>query len=484
VSLLAAVVGLTGLGLAADLTRPDPAPGAEAPAERPAVPVARADAACPDPAVDASTQTRVSLASPGPGEGGAERGRARLSPLGGGDVAAEVHAGTSGSAPAEPDGGPLVARATGAAAPGFAAGMLTRSTLDAVRGLAGTLCVAPATDFWFVGSGAVVGQRGRVYLTNPEPAPAVVDVTLFGPEGPIAAPGGQGVSVDAGAQEVVLLDALAPGTTRFGVRVHARSGRVAAAVRDQRLDGLTPMGADWLPAAASPARRQVVAGVVAGAGARLLQVVAPGESDAIVKLRLVTASGAFAPAGVDVLEVPAGSVAEVDLAGPAAGAAVAVALDSDVPVTAGLLARATGSTGQLGEVAWTAAGRPLTAETPGVVPEARQGESVTSSLLLTAPGDDVTVRLAALPPATGTATEVEVEAGTTVVVDLADVSSAESFSLAVTPVTGSGPLYAVRVVSETEARGPFLTTEPVEPGRYTVLVPRAVADLSTGLRPR
>ena len=170
--------------------------------------------------------------------------------------------------------------------------MLTRSTVDAMRGLAGTVCAVPGTDFWFVGSGAVVGQRGRVYLTNPEAAPAVVDVTLYGPDGPVDAPAGRGVPVAAGTQEVRLLDALAPGVTRFAVHVHARSGRIAAAVRDQQVDGLTPRGADWLPpaAAAGPAARCCPASRPAR-GSGSLQVVAPGDSDAIVKIRLVTGLG-------------------------------------------------------------------------------------------------------------------------------------------------------------------------------------------------
>jgi len=488
-ALLAAVLVLAALGVAADLTAgPDVAAtgSAAVPRTLPAAPVAQSDAACPDPAADATTATRVSVAAGGsvgngpaaPGRGG----RANLATLSGDDLPLDITAPGSGSAAAEADQGPLVARAGGAAAPGMAAGMLTRSTTDAMRGLAGTRCAVPGTDFWFVGSGAVVGQRGRVYLTNPEAAPAVVDLTLYGPDGPIDAPAGRGIPIAAGAQEVRLLDALAPGVSRFAVHVHALSGRVAAAVRDQQLDGLTPRGADWLPAAAPPARRQVVPGVVAGAGERLLQVVAPGDADAIVKLKLVTESGSFAPAGVDVLEVPAGSVAEVDLAGVTEAAAVAVSLEADVPVTAGVLVRATGSTGQLTDVAYTAAGRPLRPATPGTVPEARQGTGVTSSLLLAAPAGDATVQLAALPPATGAPTQVRVPGGSQVVVDLATVSTAPSFALTVTPLRGSGPVLAARAVAEAEARGPWLTLELVDPGRYTVRVPRVVADLSAGLR--
>jgi hypothetical protein len=488
-ALLGAVVVLVALGVTADLTGPQPShdPTTVTVPEQPVVPVARADAVCPDPVADERSETRVSVAAPGAGTAAAAdgSGRARLTKLAGGALPVDLEAPESGSVVAAAGDGPLVARATGASAPGMAAGMLTRSTVDAMRGLAGTDCAVPGTDFWFVGSGALVGQRGRVYLTNPEAAPAVVDITLFGPDGPVEAPAGRGVPVAAGHQEVRLLDALAPGITRFAVHVHVRSGRVAAAVRDQQLDGLTPRGADWLPAAAAPALSQLLPGVVAGAGERRLQVVAPGPSDAIVKLRLVTESGSFAPAGLDVLEVRAGSVAEVDLARYTDAAAFAVSLESDVPVTAGVLTRATGTAEQLTDVAYTAAARPLLPATPGVVPEARQGANLTSSLLLVAPGkDDVTVRLVPLPPATGTPSEVRVPGGSQVVIDLATVSTAPTFAFTVTPTPGSGPVFAARAVSEAEGRGPLLTTELVQPGRYLVSVPRVVADLSTGLRPR
>ena len=85
-----------------------------------------------------------------------------------------------------------------------------------------------------------------------------------------------GVPVDAGTQVVRLLDGWPLGVTRFAVHVHARSGRIAAAVRDQQVDGLTPRGADWLPPAAAPARQQVLPVSCPDLGERLLQVVAPG----------------------------------------------------------------------------------------------------------------------------------------------------------------------------------------------------------------
>jgi hypothetical protein len=483
-ALLLAVLLLLVLGVVTDLTAPDRASRARTSGATrlpPEVPLARADAVCPLAEAgdtDGGVASRVTVAAPG-AAGADGRGSARLETLDGqrlGDPTGVP--GSMSGAPADSE--PVVARGTGAAAPGLAAGVVTRSTVDAARGLLGTTCVAPASDFWFVGSGALVGQRGRVYLTNPEAAPAVVDLTLYGPDGPLSSPAGRGIAVDSGAQQVRLLDALAPGTAVFAVHVHARTGRVAAAVRDQQVQGLTPRGADWVPATAPPARHQVVAGVVAGAGERRLQVVAPGESDAIVKLQLVTESGSFAPSGLDVLEVKAGSVADVDLADYADGEAVGVALDSDVPVAAAVLVRAEG-VGPLSDVAWTSASGALLPATPGVLPVVRAGPATSTSLLLAAPHGDATVTVAPLPPATGSPADVRVPGGSQVVVDLGTVTTAEEAAVSISPARGSGPVVAVGAVSESEAKGPLLTLLPVEPGRYTVSVPDVEADLSTGL---
>lgn len=446
------------------------------------VALARATLACPDPVADAEagTASTLAVAATGPlGEAGG--GSYRLTPLGGGAAVVSGQAPGSGRADAAPDLGPVLARGTGRAAPGLAASQLTRSTDATMRGLAGVDCAPSGAETWFVGSGAVVGQRGRVYLTNTEAAPAVVDVTLFGPDGPIDASDARGVTVAPGAQEVRLLDALAPGVPRFAVQVRARQGRVSAAVRDLQVDGLTPRGADWVAPTSAPSRRLVVAGVPGGPGERLLQVAAPGESDAIVKLRLVTPSGSFAPAGLDVVEVRAGTVDEVDLAPFTEGEAVSVALEADAPVTAGVLARLTGAEGSLEEIAYAAAVDPLTPDRPGVVADVRAGEGVASRLLLTAPAGAARVRLSALPPATGTARVVEVGAESVLVDDLAGVATAEAYALLVRPLAGSGPVLAVRQLEMADERGTLVTSSPVPPGRFVVRVPRVVPDLTAGL---
>lgn len=486
-AVLLVVLAVLAVGLgAASYRLPTTAPvTATADEPRPEVPLARAAAACPAPVAGVDSTTRVAVGAPGPQPGidGGRPGRFTLETLDGkpvGTLRGVAPAGAVADAAQGED--PVAVRAVGRSAPGLAASQLTRSTNAAMRGLAGVTCTRSGTDVWFVGSGSIVGQRGRVYLTNTEAAPAVVDVTLYGPEGQIEAPDARGVTVAPGGQEVRLLDALAPGVERFAVHVRARLGRVSAAVRDLQVDGLTPLGADWVPPTTAPARRMVVAGVPGGAGERHLQIVAPGSSDAIVRVRLISESGAFAPSGLDVIEVRAGTVSDVDLAPFTAGDPVSVELDSDAPVTAGVLARVTGADGALGELAYAAGAVALTATGPGVVPEVRASEAVTSTLLLTAPGPEVTVTLTPLPPAAGPGRRLTVAAGSQLPVDLASVGTAATFALLVTPVNGSGPLLAVRQVDEVEARGPFITSSPVLPGRYSVAVPRVVADLSTGLR--
>jgi Family of unknown function (DUF5719) len=470
------------------------------------VPVARASAVCPDTVADATTTTSVTLAAPGtiddhiPKGSTAAAGSASVHPLGAvNPITARLTAlssiafdvASSGQSPLDAsdtgaDGAPLVATASGALAPGFTASMTTRSTSDDIRGLASTACTTPGNDFWFVGSGAIVGRRGRLYLTNSESVPAVVDVTLYGPAGQLDAPSGRGVTLAAGAQQVLKLDALAPDVDRFGIHVQVRQGRVAAALRDQQVQGLTPMGADWVPAAQPPSRRLVLPGVPAGAGERRLQIVVPGDSDAIVKVRLIGVDGSFVPSGLDVVEARAGRVSDVDLAPFTGAQAVAVELTSDQPVTAGVLMRVGGVGKARAEMAYTAAAAPISAAAPGVATDLRgskAGATVSSNLVLAAPDRAATVQIDLLAPATGTPTSVRVPAGGQVTVAADTLSHDASFAVTLVPTAGSGPVMAASQLGEADPSGPLLTVLLVSPSRYAVEVPQVVADLSTGLRP-
>ena len=111
---------------------------------------------------------------------------------------------------------PVLAQATGSLAPGFVADQLTFSDTGELRGLAATACPAPGSDFWFVGGGSGVGRTSTVVLANTEDAGAQVDVLLWGPDGPLAAPGGSRRG-GAGAQPGPAVH-VGPRAGRAGVR--------------------------------------------------------------------------------------------------------------------------------------------------------------------------------------------------------------------------------------------------------------------------
>ena len=482
--LLGLVLLLLGALAAAPELAPVPAAAPAAPRGQEArlVAVARAAGACPVPVAGDTTATSVAVAAPGSDvAGGSDQrpGSFGLAELGEeGTPLLRGQAPGSARLDAADTDTALVARATGDSAPGLAASEVTRSTEATMRGLAGTVCEPAATDSWFVGSGAVVGQRGRVYLTNLEATPAIVDLTLYGPDGVLDAPDGRGISIGPGAQEVRLLDALAPGVERFAIHVNARLGRVSAAVRDLQVSGLTPLGADWVPVAAAPRRRLVVAGVPGGTGQRLLQIATPGPTDAIVRLRLLSPDGGSTPPDNDVIEARAGSVAEVDLSPYTGGRPVSVALESDRPITAGVLARVTGTDGQLGEIAYVAAGPPVVAGRPAVLTDVGVGTATDRTVTLTAGPEPAEVRLDPLPPATGSGQVVGVPADSVVTLDLATVTESPA-PLVLTAV--SGEIYATYELREAEERGPFLTSLPLRPGRYVVQVPTVLSDLRAGV---
>ncbi len=391
--------------------------------------------------------------------------------------------------------GPLVVDGQGADAPGLAAAQVTATPAGSGRGVAGTACVAPGVGFWFVGSGSSVGQRSRLYLTNPSTAAAQVDVTLYGAKGPISTPSTQSLVVGPRTQRVLALDALAPGVGRLAVHVVVSVGTIAAALYDTQVAGLVPRGIDWVPAAVSPGRTVVVPGVPGGGdGPRLLQILVPGAVSADVHVWLVSASSTVTPLGLQSLVVPAGSLGQVDLARFTHGANVSVLLTSSVPVTAGVLSRRASQTSADTEIAYSAAVAPLSGPTP--VPGIADSSTTRTELLLGATGAGARVRVTPVAPA-GTRglslapVVVSVPSRTTVTVEIDRFVTgartggwtAPGFGLVVTPLPGSGPVYATRQVTMTNAAGPMVTVVPLVTPVTTVSEPqvRRVLDSGPGL---
>ena len=104
----------------------------------------------------------------------------------------------------------------GTLAPGLVADQWGRDPGGRGRGMASTACAPAASEFWFVGGGAIAGRQTRIVLVNPDETSAVVDVIIRGPKGLIDAPAGRGLVVKGQDRLVVRLDVLAPGRHRDG----------------------------------------------------------------------------------------------------------------------------------------------------------------------------------------------------------------------------------------------------------------------------
>jgi len=187
----------------------------------------------------------------------------------------------------------LVGTAEGKFAPGWTVQETTAVAAGTGRGLLGTNCTAPDTEFWFPGVSTATGRTDYVHLTNPDDSAAVVDIELYGKDGTLKSAVGEGITVQPHASEPILLSTLASGQqTDLTVHVTVRSGRVGAAV--QALDD--KIGGDWLAASTDPAGSLVMPGIPKDATAVRLVAFAPGDQDADLKIRLASPSNLITPA--------------------------------------------------------------------------------------------------------------------------------------------------------------------------------------------
>ncbi len=375
----------------------------------------------------------------------------------------------------------------GALAPGLVADQWGRDPSGgAGRGLASTACAPAASEFWFVGGGAIAGRQTRIVLVNPDDTAAIVDVIVRGPDGLIDTPGGSGLVVKGQDRLIVRLDTLAPGVSATAVQVVVRTGRVGAAVDDEQQSGLSTVGTDWVPQAAPPATKVYVPGVVNGKGARVLSIAAPGDDDALVKVRVISPEGTYAPADRSQVEVPADSVVTIDMSPVLDGQPATLELTSDTPIVAGMR-QFYGANATFAETSFTAGAEPFTG------PAAASGLPVRANtdvrLGLTAPDGEAKVQITLLPFAGGkdaavptTPRTITVGAGKVRWIMLDPPAGVQWYTAVVTPQEGSGPILVAHRVRETSPRGDLVTGYPWNPLRVEVTVPHALQNPAIALR--
>ena len=372
-----------------------------------------------------------------------------------------------GKVVAEPSRGGVVIRATGSMARALAVEQ------TGPGGLPTAICDSPGTDFWFVGP----GQRGlasmQLYLMNADSQPADAEIDIYTDSGPLLGSTDTGIAVPAHGLLVQSLAKLVHGSRVVALHVRTSVGRLVAAVRETK--SASQQGA-WLPASQPPARSLVLPGLPASAGRRELYVAVPGAANAQIKVTAVTAKGSYRPTGGGGIDLPGGSAIVVPLPS-LAGAAAAVRIASNVPVTAAMLASG-GPPGAPG--AFTAASAPI--EEQGVIADNLSGSGDTSTLVLSAPRAAAQVRIteesaaAGRQPGTGgpAVRVISIKAKHTATVRLHAPSGSAArapFAVVITPLAGSGPVYAGRVLARSgtvESIFPVLsslTSVPLPPVR-------------------
>ncbi len=307
-------------------------------------------------------------------------------------------------------------------------------------------CGAPATDYWFSGPGQLYASTIELYLMNTDDQPSSVEVDISTDAGPLQTSSDTGITVPPHGMIIQSLAGLVRGSRALTLHVRTSIGRVVAAMRESTK---ASDAGQWLPPVQAPSRRLVIPGMPAAGGNRELYLAAPGGSDATVKLSVVTPNGSYQPTGANAIAVPAGSATRIELSS-LSGVTGAAVLTSNVPVTAAFTVPG-GPSGSPGVP--VSAAPPL--QQQGVLADAGPASSSGSaSLVLSATGRAARVRVAqgasGLTAGSGGSTQVvSIPAEHSVTVKLtgpAGAARSAPFAVVVTPLPGSGPVYAGRTL--------------------------------------
>jgi hypothetical protein len=329
-------------------------------------------------------------------------------------------------------------------------------------GLASVRCGEPGSDLWFVGPGQQGGAAQiQLDLMNIDPLPASVDVDIITDAGQVQADGDTGITVPPHQTVTEALSSLAGNASVVAIEVRTSIGRVAADVSESSSHGGT---ASWLPSTAPPSTQLVIPGVPPSGGPAGLYIVVPGSANARIKVVSITPQGQHQPFGTQSVDLPGDSASYVPLT-PLGGTA-ALELTANVPVTAGVLVPGSG----LG--AFATATAPISEQAVVAGNTTSSGLGVT--VVLSAPAGQARVRLTEMASTLGAASSqiVTVQTGHTLTVPATPPKGAKqgsAFAIVITPLAGSGPLYAARVA--TQGQNTVVSIVPAVSALTTIILP-------------
>lgn len=203
-----------------------------------------------------------------------------------------------------------------------------------------TICSSLQNEQWFVGGSADVTSKGRILLVNSGLSAAVVDLQIWNEIGQQPT---KPVSIKANSYSEIGIDTLAPGSRQVVVQAITRAGRVTSYMLDERGRGLRALGGDiinFAPSAKNEIFIPAIPHTVKKVGAKQvelphsLRLLAPGEIDARVSVKVLSTDGSFIPAGLENKLVKAGSVVTLDLNPNLPASKFGIQITSDEPLVA------------------------------------------------------------------------------------------------------------------------------------------------------
>lgn len=321
-------------------------------------------------------------------------------------------------------------RDTGAS--GFFAG---RAPASGGGGLVVGECAGVIDDAWFLGAGSGDRHFSTLILTNLSSTPAVADILLWGPDGPVDAVNASGVTLAPYEIRRTPVADLAAGEAALAIEVVRTRGSMSAIVNDSST--ATFAGTEPISATLTPTRDQYVGGVVGGARGKTLMLLNPGESTARVDVEVLARSGTFAGKGLQDIKVEPGQFLEVEVPAEVGKGRQAFHVSSDQPVAASVRVSANAKDYSIAE-----ATAPL--DGAALVPVSAGSNVKIPELVLTAPGKTSSVDIEAFDASMKSlaSSSVGVEGGTTV--HVASVNSKDPYAsdVAYVVVRGTGGVIA------------------------------------------
>ncbi len=179
---------------------------------------------------------------------------------------------------------------------------------------AGVGCTAPQPQAWFPGVGARPAHGSSLLLTNPDPGPAIADITVQAPSGTVDAPSLRGIRVAGNTSTTIDLAEVVPRRTELSVQVEVSRGRLTGAVLDRvEVDAGKSSSADWLAPLAEPAESSLLLGLPTGSGSRRLTLANPGTDETTVEISIVSPQSVFTPRDFPEISLPPGASRSVEL---------------------------------------------------------------------------------------------------------------------------------------------------------------------------